>query len=99
MPYNFEVSEIPSLVAIRPTYDSASSAAAITAVPAMFNYGKRLKNDSSPFDSRTDDTKSFTVDIYDNVKQVTVGGIGTFTYRQVSRLIKGIGDAERALLP
>lgn len=97
MAYNFETNEIPNLFVLRPAFDSAASEATINGAAGQFNYGKRLKNGSTPFDSLIQDTKSFTVDMFDNVKQVTVGGT-TLTYRQISAFVKKVGDTERALL-
>lgn len=97
MAYNYETNEIPNLFILRPIYDNASTEAAITGATGQFNYGKRLKNASTPFDvPATTDTKSFTVDMFDNVKTVTISGT-TLSYRTIAAFIKKVGDTERAL--
>jgi hypothetical protein len=98
MSYDYETSDIPVLFILRPTYDTASTAATINTVTGQFNYAKRMKNNSSPWDVADQvDTRSFTIDMFDNSSQVTVGGT-TLSYRQVSAFIKKIGDVERAKL-
>jgi hypothetical protein len=99
MAYNFETNEIPNLFILRPVYDNASTEAAFTGAAGQFNYGKRLKNGSTPFDSVMTDTKSFAVDMFVTNKSVSVPGVGSMTYRQVANAIKLVGDAERALQP
>lgn len=98
MAYNYETNEIPTLFILRPSYDNAATEAAIVGAAGQFNYGKRMKNQSTPFDvAAAPDTKSFNVDMFDNVKTVTVGGT-TLSYRTISAFVKKVGDTERALL-
>jgi hypothetical protein len=91
MPYTPESVDIPTLVVCHPSFDSSGG---ITAVPTHTNYQRRIKNDSDATDILIKDTPSKSFDLWDNVKQVTVSGIGTFTYRQVARLLAKITDIE-----
>ena len=97
MPYTPESADIPSLVTLRPAFDNTG---AIAAIPTHANYIRRVKNDADADDQLIKDGttakggNSASWDQWSNTKQVTVAGIGTFTYRQVTRLLAKIADIE-----
>lgn len=96
MPYTKENADLPSLVIIRPQFDAAG---AVTGVSAQYNFVRRIKNDADANDQILQETKSVTIDLFDNAKSVTVPGLGAVTYRRIAQALKLVADAERALLP
>jgi mRNA-degrading endonuclease toxin of MazEF toxin-antitoxin module len=92
--YVKEASDIPVLVVIRPSYDNTTGA--VTSVSAQFNYHRRVKSDVDVNDQLAPiETASKSVDLFDNVKTVSIAGIGNITYRQIAAALKKVADAER----
>lgn len=93
--YQKETAVIPSLVIIRPSYDTTG---AVDAVTAQFNWIQRVKNDADAADQLPAiESGSKSVDLFVTNKSVTVTGLGAITYRQIAQALKKVGDAERGV--
>jgi len=93
MPYSKEADDLPALCLVRPIYDNTG---AVSGVVCQFNWMRRVKNDADAADQLPPlETASKAVDLWDNVKTVNVPGVGNITYRNISRALKLVADAER----